>query len=102
MKKFIIYCFVSCLFLIVYSCSNNNDTSAVKKSVTSCLMDENYENIHVSNIEKVNEEDDEVTYRWEAEFKFLGARCRQSGFIYFYKDGDLKDFKMLNNLKVAE
>ncbi len=83
--------------------SITDNISAVKKSVTACLRNRtDYQNVHILNVEKVNEEDDEVTYRWEAEFKFQGVRCRQSGFVYYYKDGDVKDFKMLNNLKVAE
>lgn len=108
--------FIACTFVWDYSDSDStteksvNSTveqsitdSYVKKSVATCLRREtDYQNIHVLNVNKVDGKEDEVTYRWEAEFKFLGVRCRQSGFVYYYEDGDLKDFKRLNDLNVAE
>ena len=62
----------------------------------------NYENIHILDIKKVNEQNDFVTYEWKAEFKHLGVLCRQSGYIYLYNNGDIKDVVMLNDFHVVK
>ena len=59
-----------------------------------------YDNIHIKKIKKVNKENGITTYNWEADFKYQGTKASQSGFIYLYKNGDVEDFKVLNDLTI--
>lgn len=59
-------------------------------------------NVHVNSVEFVNQEDGVVTYKWTAEFKNGINRFRQSGFIYLYENGDLRDFKKMGDAELIE
>lgn len=93
---------VACLFIFPNKRGGGFSNSAVEEIVKyELIASTNYDNIHVLNVHKVNEEDNTVTFEWKAEFRHLGALCRQSGFIYFYRNGDVKDFVKLNDIHVV-
>ena len=100
-RAFLLVVCVSCITLM--ACSSGISSSRVKKGVEIYLIDwsgGSYDNIHITSIDKVNEENDIITYKWKANFKFEGAKCSQSGFIYFYNNGDIEDFRVLNDLEL--
>lgn len=79
--------------------SNSNVEKIVKYEL---ITNSNYDNIHVLSVQKGHQEDDYVTYKWEAEFRHLGALCRQTGFIKLYRNGDVKDFVKFNDIHVVK
>ena len=101
---------VACLFIFpsggnggVEANQGGSSNSSIKQLVKyELIANTNYENIHVLDVNMVNVEDNYVTYKWNAEFKHLGILSRQSGYIYLYRNGDIKDFVMLNDIHVAK
>lgn len=81
---------------LLTACSSLSDTEV--KSKVSYQLNGVKEFFHprVISVEKVNESDDLVQYKWTAEYTWLigirGQRVKGSGFIMLYKNGDIADF----------
>lgn len=99
---FIYFFFKSCLGCGGGSSSGPFSASDVERITRNELMANGYDNPHIISEECVNQTEDEVTYNFEAEFDYLGVKNTQSGFVYFYKNGDLKDFRLRNDIHVVE
>lgn len=95
------------IYVLAQMCGDKNTSSSrlkgVEKSVKVNLVERRNENIHVTDVEFVREEDGTLTYKWAAEMKTsVGLRVKESGFIYFYDNGDFKDFIELNDAEVVQ
>ncbi len=91
--------FRSCL-----GCGGSNgpfNISDVESITARALINEGYGNVHIISEDCVNQKEDEVTYRFKAEFDYLGVKNTQSGFVYFYRNGDYKGIRLRNDLHVS-
>lgn len=78
------------------------NASDVESITERALINEGYDNVHIISEDCVNEKEDEITYRFKAEFDYLGVKNTQSGFVYFYRNGDYKGMRLRNDLHVFD
>lgn len=98
------------IYVLAQMCgvSGDKNTSSsrlkgVEKSVRVNLAERRNESIHVTDVKFVKEEDGTLTYEWAAEMKTsVGLRIKESGMIYFYDNGDFKDFVEFNSAEVIQ
>lgn len=114
MKKFIFNLVTIVVLSVIFSAcggkrtGNNaggsNNGPFVRESIESLVrmkLPSAYNNKHVISLKYMGNTNVGITYKWKAEYKLGNSRLQGTGFIYFYENGDIKDFLIQDETPVS-